>query len=251
MAIPGRLFWLRLFAALLGLIAFAGGATALFTIDNSAGSVFLLTLGLSLLLVALLGGRIQIESFGILGTSIKVPDVVNSRLRLAQLSDSPGAAERAALLGEQALTLQRLIRLYDLYGYIRRNEPASDHRTRDLDQVVARMQETGRAASFNPAEVSTWFHEGDDALRVVALNLMLARPEYEDFLAVLNALDEPRSLFEQYYGLTLGREMLPRLDRVERDVLRKTIMRAQQKRRFRRDLALVNLGEATLRQLET
>jgi hypothetical protein len=83
----------------------------------------------------------------------------------------------------------------------------------------------------------------------VALNLMLAREECRDFLAVLNAIDEPRSLFEQFYGLKLGQAMLTSLDDLERRLLADAIHRAQRKRRFRRDRPLMNLSNAILAKL--
>ncbi len=150
---------------------------------------------------------------------------------------------------EQALTLQRLVGLYDLYEYIRSTEPASDRRTRVLDQLAARMQVAGREVQFDPGEVSAWFHDGTDALRVVALNLMIARKECRDLLAVLKTVDEPRSLFEQYYGLRLGRLMLADLDEFERRLLADAIGRARRRRRFRRDAALMTLSNALLADL--
>jgi hypothetical protein len=75
MVIRRWLSWLRPVAAALGLVAFVGGVVALFTIDNSAGSLFLITLGVVLVLVVFLGGRIQLESFEILGAKIKVREV--------------------------------------------------------------------------------------------------------------------------------------------------------------------------------
>jgi hypothetical protein len=73
------------------------------------------------------------------------------------------------------------------------------------------MQAVGREVVFDPAEVATWFHEGTDALRVVALNLMIAGEDCRDFLAVLEVVNAPRSLFEQFYGLILGQQMLSNL----------------------------------------
>jgi hypothetical protein len=245
-----RLSWVRPVATLLGLVAFIGGVIALFTIDNSAGSLFLLTLGFVLLLVAFLGKRIQLESFEFLGARIRVREVVRSRLQLAQL---PGAGDedgQAADMRKQALTLQKLVGLYRLYEYIRRTETASSRRTQALDQLASRMQATAGRVEFDPAEVSTWFHEGSDALRVVALNLMLAREECRDFLAVLETVNEPRSLFEQFYGLQLGLAMLPNLDHLERRLLADAIGRAQSKRRFRRDRPLMNLSNVILAKLQ-
>lgn len=233
----------------LGVGAFVGGVVALFTIDNSAGSLFLITLGTALVLAAFLGRRIQLESFEILGATIKVHEVVRSRLQLAGragrgLEDDPGADVR-----EQARTLQKLVGLYDLYQYIRRTQPVSDPRTAALDDLALRMQNVGRKVQFDPAEVSTWFHQGDDALRVVTCNLMLARAESQDFLAALTSIDEPRSLFEQFYGLQLGWAVLPHLAEFERDLLADAIVRARRRRRFRRDLPLMRLSDRILTEL--
>ena len=226
-----------------------GGVVALFTIENSAGSLFLVTLGIVLLLIVFLGGRIQLESFEVLGAKIKVREVVRSRLQLAQMAGAGEEGGRAGGVREQALTLQKLVALYDLYEYIRRTQPFSDQRTEALDELADRMQAAGREVQFAPADVSTWFHQGDDPLRVVAVNLMLAREECRDFLAVLKTVDEPRSNFEQYYGLLLGQEMLPRLDRFERQLLADAIARAQRTRRFRRDEDLMRRSEALLAEL--
>jgi hypothetical protein len=245
-----RLAWLRPLAAVLGAAAFVGGGVALFSIDNSAGSLFLVTLGMVLILLAFLGERIQLESFEILGAKIRVREVVASRLQLAELVGRDEDDGRGAAMRQQAFTLRKLVDLYGLYEYIRSTEPPSDERTAALDHVAARMQEAGREAEFDPVEVSTWFHEGTDALRVVALNLMLARAEYRDFLVVLEAVDEPRSLFEQFYGLELGRAMLPSLGWLERRLLADTIKRARRKRRFRRDRWLMRLSDTILSELE-
>jgi len=247
--IQRRLSWLRPVAALVALVVLVGGVVALFTIENSAGSLFLITLGIVLVLVVSLGGRIQLESFEILGAKIKVREVVRSRLQLAQLAGAGQREGRDEVVREQALTLQKLVALYDLYEYIRRTQPFSDRRTGALDELADRMQAAGREVQFDPVDVSTWFHQGDDPLRVVALNLMLAREECRDFLAVLKTVDEPRSNFEQYYGLLLGQEMLPSLDWFERQLLADAIARAQRTRRFRRDEDLMRRSEAILAEL--
>jgi hypothetical protein len=242
------LLWLRPVAALAGLAAFIGGVVALFTIDNSAGSLFLITLGVALVLVSILGRRIQIESFEFMGAKIKVLDVVRSRLELA-LAGSNGEAGRGAAMREQALTLQKLASLYDLYAYVRRTQRYSPERTATLDEIAARMREAASEGRFDPAEVSTWFHQGDDPLRVVALNIMLVHEECRDFLAVLKTLEEPRSLFEQFYALHLALRMLPSLQRFERHVLGDAIGAARRKRRFRRDPPIMSLSGRILAEL--
>jgi hypothetical protein len=237
--------WLRVVAALPGAALFAAGVVALFTTDNGAAAVFLQTVGLVLALAALLAGRIELESFGLLGAQIKVRQVVKRRLELA-VSGDPGAS---ADLRRQAQVLQRLNTLYGLYEHIRRTEPFSDQRTSALDGLARRMQVVGKEAEFDPAEVASWFHEGTDPLRVIAINLMIARPEYRDLLAVLATVEAPRSNFEQFYGLQLASLMAGDLDRVERPVLAAAIERARRRRRFRRDAPLMSVSEHVLAEL--
>jgi hypothetical protein len=242
--------WLRAVAAVAGAAAITAGAVALFTTDNSAASVFLLTFGVVLMLIAWLGPRVELESFELLGAKIRVREVVTRRLQLAETVAAGPAGQHSEALRRQAATLQRLDRLHDLYGHIRATQPAGNRRTIALDQVAARMQSVAREAEFDPAEVSTWFHEGTDALRVVALNVMLARAECRDVLAALKAIDEPHSLFEQYYGLRLAGAMVSHLDSLERQLVADAIRRAQRSRRFRRDPPLVALSGAILAALE-
>ena len=85
---------------------------------------------------------------------------------------------------------------------------------------------------------------------MVALNLMLAREECRDFLAVLKTVDQPHSGFEQYYGLRLGQEMLPSLERIERQLFADAIARAQRTRRVRRDSHRWSLSESILADLD-
>jgi hypothetical protein len=247
---PSLLRRLRPVAALFGLVAFIAGVVALFTIENSAGSLFLVTLGLVIVLAAILGSRVQLESFEVLGAKMKVREVVRSRLQLAERAAANPGDPQAPVAREQAAALQKLIGLYDLYVYIRKTQPFSSQRTAALDKVAARMQLAGGEAHFDAGEVSTWFHQGDDPLRVVALNLMLAREECRDFLAVLKSIDEPRSLFEQFYALRLGRAMILGLDRFERQLLTDAIIRAQRRRRFRNDPGVVMVSDAILAELD-
>jgi hypothetical protein len=232
-----------------GTAVLCAGVVVLFTTDQDARSAFLVTLGVALTLYALLGRRIQLEGFEILGAQVRVKEVVKRRLELAE-SPELGRQVDAAALHRQAAMLQRLTGAYGLYEHIRRAEPPGPRRTQALDQLAARMQQAGQDAEFNAAEVIGWFHEGTDPLRVIALNLMLANEQYRDLLAVLETLDAPHSLFEQFYGLLLADAMLPGLDALERRLLRDAVLRAEGKRRFRRDDWLPGLSEELLDRLD-
>jgi hypothetical protein len=67
---------------------------------------------------------------------------------------------------------------------------------------------------------------------------------------VIKCVDEPRSNFEQYYGLLLGSKMLRDLDDLEGRLLADAIERARRKRRFRRDEHLMRISKAMLAHLE-
>jgi hypothetical protein len=205
--------------------------------------------GMVLLLVVALGHRIQVESFELLGARVKVRDLVNDRVRLAELAGSEGKGDRSDAIRGQALALQKLVALYDLYSYVRSTEPVSFERTAYLDELASRMRAAVEEGHFDSAEISTWFREGSDALRVIALNVMLAREDCRDLMAVLKAVGRPRSNFEQYYGLWLGREMLPGLQMLERGLLARAIGQARRKRRFRRDGPLMDLADDILGQM--
>ena len=242
----GRLRWV---AAALGVGLLFAGVAVLFMTDHSARSAFLLTLGVALVLVALLGDRIQPEGFEVLGAKVRVREVVKSRLELAE---SPGRrpADGGAVLHRQAIVLQKLASLYGLYEHIRRVEPPGPRRTDDLDELAAAMRATGEEAEFDPAEVVGWFHNGTDALRVIALNLMLVNEDYRDFVAVLETVDTPHSLFEQFYGLKLAEAMLPGLDSLQGRLLSDALSRARRRRRFRRDLPLMILSQSLIDGLD-
>ena len=232
----------------LGIAALCAGVLVLFGTEHEARSAFLLTLGVGLVLVALFGPRAQLERFEILGASVRVREVVKSRLELARSAERAGDQD-ASVPQRQALVLQKLVGLYGLYEHIRRVEPPGARRTYTLDRLAERMQGVGSDADFDSAEVIGWFHDGTDALRVIALNLMLANEDYRDFLVVLETVDAPHSLFEQFYGLQLADEMLPKLDPLERRLLSDAIGRARRKRRFRRDPPLMSLSSSILRRL--
>jgi hypothetical protein len=99
-----RGLWLRLVAAFGGAAAIIGGALALFTTENSAGGVFLLTLGLVLVLIAWLGPRVELEAFEVLGAKIRIREVVARRLQLADTvaAAGPGGPDRDALRRQAA-----------------------------------------------------------------------------------------------------------------------------------------------------
>jgi hypothetical protein len=129
---------------------------------------------------------------------------------------------------------------------VRTNEPAGERRTGTLDGIAARMQAAAATAEFDPAEVANWFEDGTDELRIVALNVMLAREDCRDLVTALAAGEQPRSPFERYYGLLLAEAMAPSLDPLERRLVFDAVTRARRRRRVRRDAPLDALAGRVL-----
>jgi hypothetical protein len=224
---------MRAALALAASAALVGGVVALFTIDNDAGSSLLLAVGVLLGLIAVLGRRLELESFELLGAKLKVREVVKSRVALAQ--------------GDEALALQEL---YDLYEFVRRTEPASKERTGTFDRLVLRMRAAGTQLRFDRAEVVGWFEEGTDPLRLIAIAVMQARDDCRYFPVVLKALERPHSRMERYQALKLAEEMIGSLDKLERRLLRTAIERARRRPGlFRRDEPFMRSSERVLAEL--
>jgi hypothetical protein len=232
----------RTASAVASVIAIVGGAVMLFATDKSAGSLFLIAVGVLLGLFAMLGSRLNIESFELLGAKVNVREVVKSRIALAHAAISPDDA-RAEAMRAQAVALQEL---YDLYEYVRRTEPASEERTAVQDRLVERMRRVSTEFQFDRAEVVSWFEEGDGPLRMIAISVMQARKECRYFPAVLKTLERPLSRNEQYQALKLGDEMRGDLDRLERKLFKNAILRARQKRSFQDDGPLMRMSERIL-----
>jgi hypothetical protein len=232
----------RIAAAVLGLALAVLGVVLLFSTDNGTGALFVVGLGAACLLFALYARRARVQSFGVLGAQIAVRDVVGERLEIARTPGADASEARA-----QAHALRNYA---DLYEYVRRTQPPGPKRTAALDRLAARVQRDARDMAFDPAEVATWFHDGDDPLRIVALNVMIARPDCRDFLAALKGIESSRSAFEQYYALRLASVMLDGLDRVERDALRDTVSTALQSRRVQDDPSRERRATSILTRLQ-
>jgi hypothetical protein len=101
-----------------------------------------------------------------------------------------------------------------------------------LDEVMCEATQLAQETKFDPADVWTWFDQGNDSARVVALGLMLGDKDLRDFYAALDAIENSRSAFEQYYGLRVAYEMIPTLAGFERGWLDGAVRKAQQDSRL-------------------
>ncbi|MGH3345118.1 MAG: hypothetical protein ACRDPK_20050 [Carbonactinosporaceae bacterium] len=223
----------RMLLGLLGAGSFGTGVLAVFVTENGTGTGVLLALGAVMLVLALLGDRIESLEYG--GARLRMRAAAAERFALADESERRGdvatadqlRAEGHALLGAAGPIAAD-------YREVRGSMPAGPERTRAMEGVVARARRLSTEQQFEPAEVLRWLQAGSDEERVTALAMMQARRELRNFDAVLAAIEHSRSAFEQYHAMSLATDMIDDLDAEQLRLLAEAV-KVQRGWRFGRD----------------
>jgi hypothetical protein len=229
--------------AIFGAGSFGAGVTAVFLTSNGAGSAVLVGLGGTVVVLALLGDRIESLEFG--GSKLRLRAAAAEKFALAEDSEQRGDSAAAAELRAQAQALMDLAGPVAAdYRIVRTSMHPGRERTVAMQRVVARARQLATEQQFEQAEVARWLREGTDEERVTALAMMLSNPELRDFDSVLAAIRDSRSAFEQYQALLVAEQLLPGLDHHERGRLAGTIRTVRD--RFRRDSSRWDISERIL-----
>jgi hypothetical protein len=202
---------LRVLTGLLGVGSFGTGVLAVFVTQNGTGTGVLLAFGGVLLVLALLGNRV--ESFEIGGAKLKLRAAAAERFVLAEESERRGDTVTAdRLRAEAQVLLDAAGPIAARYQSVRSSMPPGPERTRAMEEAVAAARSLAAEQQFEPAQVLRWLQEGSDEERVTALALMQARRELRNFDAALATIEHSRSPFEQYHALLLITQMVDSLD---------------------------------------
>ncbi|WP_255949057.1 hypothetical protein [Streptomyces odontomachi] len=239
---------LRAVLGVLGGGSFGTGIAAVFVTENGTGTGVLLAIGAVLLVVALLGHRI--ESFEVGGASLRLRAAAADRYQLADASELAGDQDTADALREEARVLLRAAGpLAAEYGTIRSTMRSGSRRTRAMEDLVTTARRLAERGSFTPDEVRGLLRGGTDGDRVVALAMMQARPGLRDLDAALDAVAAPRSPFEQYQALALAAKMVDDLDTDDLRRLADTV-RAERAGSLRRNAERSALADDVLRRAD-
>ena len=236
--------WLRLILGGLGAASFGAGTVAVFTTANGTGAGVLLAFGGILLVLALLGDRIESIELG--GSKLRLRAAAAEKYALAEELQHQGdvaAADR--LRAEARALLEAAGPIASEYRAVRGSMRAGTERTMALERIVDRARRLATEQSFEPGEVIRWLRDGSDEERVTALAMMEAQPELRNFEAVLAAISDSRSPFEQYHAMRVAESMIADLDTRERRALAEVIKRARGLR-FRHDTGRWQLSEQIL-----
>ncbi len=91
------------------------------------------------------------------------------------------------------------------------------------ERVVAEVRSTARRSALTASQVRELFADGSEGRRIQALALMQGDPALADLPSLLEAIEHPRSGFEQYHALLAARGLLPRLPAGETGRLREAV----------------------------
>ncbi|MBB5874464.1 hypothetical protein F4553_007898 [Allocatelliglobosispora scoriae] len=237
---------IRIVLGLLGAGSFGAGVLAVFRTENGTGAAVLLAFGGILLVLAILGNRIEEIEFG--GAKLKVRQAADLFAAAAE-AEREGETEEAARLRAQAQALlDATAPIASAYSEIRGSQAASRERVAALERVVDQARKLAVTGRFEAAEVSRLLREGAKEQRITAIGMMQGNASLRDFEAVLAALADPASPFEQYHTLRLIDLMVDDLDAVQRDRVTIAVKKARGLA-FRRDTDRWELSEAILRRV--
>lgn len=239
---------LRVLMGLLGAGAFGTGVLAVFVTQNGNGAGVLLAFGGVLLVLALLGNRIESLEFG--GAKLRLRAAAAERFALAEESERQGdIATASRLRAEAQALLDAAGPVAADYRSVRGSMRAGPERTQAMEKAVFRARRLAEEQPFEPAEVLRWLRDGNDEERVTALAMMQASRELRNFEAALAAIKHSRSPFEQYHAILLTARMIDDLD--ESQLRRLTeVIKSQRGLRFRRDTDRWQLSEDILRRVD-
>jgi len=239
---------LRVLTGLLGAASFGTGVFAVFVTQNGTGTGVLLAFGGILLVLALLGDRIESFEFG--GATLRLRAAAAERFALAEESERQGDTTTAnQLRAEAQALLDAAGPIAADYRSVRGSMRPSPERTRAMEEVVSRARRLSEEQPFEPAEVLHWLQEGSDEERITALAMMQASRELRNFEAALAAIEHSRSPFEQYHAMLLTAQMIDDLDTTQLRQLAEVI-RSQRGPRLRRDTDRWRLSEDILRRVD-
>ncbi|MGW2020337.1 hypothetical protein [Streptomyces sp. NPDC001927] len=143
---------LRTLTVLLGAGSFGLGAHAVFATQNGTGAAALIVFGGVLLLLALLGSRVESLEFG--GATLRLRAAAAERFALAEESERLGDIATAHQLRAEARTLLDAAGpIAADYGSVRGSMRPGAARTQALEDVVARARRLAQEQSFESAEV--------------------------------------------------------------------------------------------------
>ena len=182
--------------AILGLGFAAAGIAAIFRSESDTGAAALLTVGALIVLFVALGDRLESLRFG--DFELRLRQQAHEKRRSGDV-EAAKALERAAdIVGDRRAGVVRS------YQKVRTSMPAGPERTAMMDRIIAEAGKEAYTLDIEQDEVLGLLWTGSEGARVWALGVLQARPEFATPRAVLEAVQRPDQMFDQYQALVLA-----------------------------------------------
>lgn len=180
----------------LGAAAIVAGFFVILISTREGGGAALVAVGGVLLLFAAFGDRLE---------SLKYGDLELVLRRKAEAAADAGDVAAAADLARAADRIgARMQGTAESYRFARRDLPSGPARTAALEQLIDRARADGRDRAVDLDEVRRQFWTGDEGLRIWALGVLQERLDLVTPRMVINAVERPDHLFDQFHGLVLA-----------------------------------------------
>jgi hypothetical protein len=145
------------------------------------------------------------STFGDQLESLRFGDLEIRLRRKADEAASRGDLEAAEVLERAAdIVGQRVKKTAAAYKSVRGGMPAGPERTAKMDAIIAEARTDAHAHDIDSEEVLSLLWTGSEGARVWALGILQERPELATPRAVLDAVQHPDEMFDQYHALVLA-----------------------------------------------
>jgi hypothetical protein len=197
--------------ALLGAAALIAGGVAAFVSSNGAGSAGLSASGATLLILVLLGEKIEWLKVG--SVEVHLREAARGLSREADRLEAQGDTQAAARLREEAVRLLlRASPAARAYEELRRTQAPTPERVLQLSELVSAARRHARVERPAAEAVIRAFVNGGDGERVYALGLMQEKPDATYLDSIVDAIRQSHSAFEQGEALTAALQIAPLLN---------------------------------------
>ena len=186
--------------ALLGLALVGTGIAGIFTANSEAGAAALVGVGSLLVLFGAIGDQLESLRFGDLEFRLR---------REAEAAVSRGDLETAKALERAADALhQRVKSATRAYKLLRTEMPAGEERSGKMTEVLNEGKRDAAAPDLDEEDVLRLLWTGPEGARVWALGVLQERPELATPRAVLEAIQHPDQMFDQYHALLFANKFV-------------------------------------------
>jgi hypothetical protein len=144
------------------------------------------------------GNRLKSVRYG--GVELELRDKADEAKARGDLETAEVLERAADVVGNRVASTARS------YALVRGAMPAGDERTALMERIFAEAQSEAFASYIDREDVLSRLWTGSEGARVWALGVVEARPDLATTRAVLEAVERPDHMFDQFHALaTLGR----------------------------------------------